>query len=130
MRTSQPITILSLAILGLLAAGCAGDGPSVSTGPSAGVGGPAVAPASLDACMARIPSDATPGQRMIAEETCRRDVASRNAVVQKGTPAATSAAAAGAASDTLEGCIARIPKDATAGQRMLAEESCKQTFGR
>jgi hypothetical protein len=32
---------------------------------------------SLNACMARIPKDATAGQRMLAEESCRRDQALR-----------------------------------------------------
>ena len=35
-------------------------------------------------------------------------------------------AAAGHAGDTLEACLARIPKDASAGQRMLAEKSCER----
>lgn len=37
-----------------------------------------------------------------------------------------SIAAAGAVGDTLEACVARIPKDATAGQRMIAEQGCKR----
>lgn len=32
--------------------------------------------------------------------------------------------AAGAAEDTLGACMARIPKDASIGQRMIAEQSC------
>jgi hypothetical protein len=31
---------------------------------------------------------------------------------------------AGAAEDTLGACMARIPKDATIGQRMIAEQGC------
>ncbi len=34
--------------------------------------------------------------------------------------------ASGAIEDTQQACLARIPKDATAGQRMLAEDSCKR----
>lgn len=34
--------------------------------------------------------------------------------------------AAGAVEDTLQACMARIPSDATAGQRMLAERSCER----
>lgn len=34
--------------------------------------------------------------------------------------------AAGAVEDSLQACMARIPSDATSGQRMLAEESCKR----
>jgi hypothetical protein len=34
--------------------------------------------------------------------------------------------ASGAAEDSQQACLARIPKDATAGQRMIAEHSCKR----
>lgn len=34
--------------------------------------------------------------------------------------------AAGAVEDSLNACLARIPKDASSGQRMLAEESCRR----
>jgi hypothetical protein len=34
--------------------------------------------------------------------------------------------AAGGVEDTLKACLARIPKDGSAGQLMLAEQSCKQ----
>ena len=35
---------------------------------------------SLSACLARIPSDATAGQRMLAERTCQRDAANRASI--------------------------------------------------
>jgi hypothetical protein len=34
--------------------------------------------------------------------------------------------AAGASEDSLKSCLSRIPKDATAGQRMIAEQSCQR----
>ncbi|MEW6542109.1 MAG: hypothetical protein AB1411_00690 [Nitrospirota bacterium] len=34
--------------------------------------------------------------------------------------------ASGTAGDTLQACMGRIPSDASAGQRMFAEESCKR----
>jgi hypothetical protein len=34
--------------------------------------------------------------------------------------------AAGAVQDTLKACLARIPKDASSGQRMMAEQGCEQ----
>ena len=34
--------------------------------------------------------------------------------------------AAGAAEDNLKTCLARIPKDASAGQRMIAEQTCER----
>ena len=37
--------------------------------------------------------------------------------------------AAGSVEDTLKDCLARIPKDGTTGQRMLAEQSCKTAEG-
>ncbi|MDH5426749.1 MAG: hypothetical protein OEZ57_07705 [Nitrospirota bacterium] len=36
---------------------------------------------SLDACLARIPSDATAGQRMVAERTCQRDADNRSPIL-------------------------------------------------
>ncbi len=37
--------------------------------------------------------------------------------------------APGAVEDTLKACLARIPESATAGQRMLAEHSCRGEEG-
>ena len=34
------------------------------------------------------------------------------------------AAASGTPGDSLQACLSRIPKDATAGQRLIAERSC------
>lgn len=48
------------------------------------------------------------------------------------TPVATagrSGMAAGAVGDTLQACLARIPADASAGQRMIAEQSCGRDQG-
>ncbi len=41
-------------------------------------------------------------------------------------PTATTTAAAGSVEDSLQACLSRIPKDATAGQRMIAEQSCRR----
>lgn len=43
------------------------------------------------------------------------------------TPA--NALAAGASEDSLTACLARIPKDATIGQRLIAEQSCRRDEG-
>jgi hypothetical protein len=34
--------------------------------------------------------------------------------------------ASGSAEDSLDACLARIPKEASSGQRMLAEQSCRR----
>jgi hypothetical protein len=72
----------------------------------------------LQDCMARIPKDATLGQREIAERTCARDLADRT------TTSRGEGASSGTQGDTLQACLARIPKDASSGQRMIAEQSC------
>lgn len=38
-------------------------------------------------------------------------------------------AAAGAVEDTLKACLARIPKGASDGQRMIAEQGCRRDEG-
>lgn len=48
---------------------------------------------------------------------------------RSATPASTKnidRVASGSVEDNLNACMARIPKDASAGQRMLAEESCRR----
>lgn len=76
-----------IVLLGMVVGGCASDG---TTGSSAANGGGAPASTrnidriasgavedTLSACMARIPKDASAGQRLLAEESCRRDQAAR-----------------------------------------------------
>jgi len=46
-----------------------------------------------------------------------------------GASSGTSTIAAGAAGDTLNACLARIPASASAGQRMIAEQSCGRDQG-
>lgn len=76
--------ILSLSLL--FAAACATDGgsgqssaDSSGAAPAKGLGRIAVGAVedTLQACIARIPSDATAGQRMLAERSCERDQAAR-----------------------------------------------------
>lgn len=77
----------------------------------------------LDACLAKIPTDATEGQRLLAKQSCLRANSDLTAVTGKDSPAGT-VGSAGSASDSLQACLDRIPDDATAGQRLLAEQSC------
>ncbi|MCS6293290.1 MAG: hypothetical protein H8J66_09475 [Nitrospira sp.] len=80
-----------ITLVGLLLGGCASDGAMGTSGSGSSPGSGAtfgtaknidrIATGSvednLDACMARIPKDASAGQRMLAEESCRRDQANR-----------------------------------------------------
>jgi hypothetical protein len=77
-----------IALVGLLLGGCASDGAMGTSGTS-GSGATFGATKNIDriatgsvednlnACMARIPKDGSAGQRMLAEESCRRDQANR-----------------------------------------------------
>lgn len=83
-----------IALWGVVVGGCANDGTmglSSTSGAGSATGGEAASPSTknidrvasgsvedtLNACMARIPKDASAGQRMVAEESCRRDQAAR-----------------------------------------------------
>jgi hypothetical protein len=74
-----------IALLGLMLGGCASEGPTGSSGTGSAStstkGIDRIASGSvedtLNACLARIPDDATAGQKMLAEESCHRDQAAR-----------------------------------------------------
>lgn len=80
-----------VAVAGLLFGGCASDGSMGTSGSGSSSGSGATfgttkniervaagaVEDNLSACMARIPKDASAGQRMLAEESCRRDQANR-----------------------------------------------------
>ena len=126
-------TVLSAVfILGLAA--CASEQSSMtggsaatsSTSSGAAARGASNAAGELNACLARIPKDSTAGARMVAEESCRRDEDVRQSSVGTASTKSGDRVSSGTQGDTLEACMGRIPKDASAGQRMLAEESCKR----
>ncbi len=105
----------------------ASSGAAMSSGSAAVTGGASQAVAdSLNACLARLPKDSSAGAKMVAEQTCRDNEALRQGIVGTATTKSGDRASAGTQGDSLEACMSRIPKDATAGQRMLAEESCKR----
>ena len=81
---------------------------------------------SLEACLTRIPSGSSAGARMVAEQSCRDNEELHQGVVGTATAKSGNRVSAGTQGDSFEACMARIPKDATAGQRMLAEDSCQR----
>lgn len=125
MNAHRTVMILVLAGSSMILSACA-TVPSDER-PMAGPGttAPSASSDPNQACLARIPKDATPGQRDMAERSCARDEAERKAALGVG-----SRAASGTEGDTLEACLARIPNDASAGQRMIAERSCHRDAGR
>ena len=127
---SHGAVVLSLSLL--LLSACAteetmtGGGSTQASSSSAAVNASAQAYDSLQSCLARIQSGGTAGTRQLAEEGCQRDEALRQSIAGNATAKSGNRAAAGAAGDSLDACLARIPKDGSVGQRMLAEESCQR----
>ena len=56
-------------------------------------------------------------------------IAAEKASNAPAAAASNAALAAGSVEDSLQACLARIPKDATTGQRMIAEQSCRRDEG-
>jgi len=115
------------------AAGCASEQATMQ--PTSG--SPSVSPTatevvsvgpsdSLKACLARISNESSDGVRMVAEQSCQDNEKLHQGVVGTAIAKSGNRASAGTQGDSLNACMARIPADATAGQRMLAEESCKR----
>lgn len=78
----------------------------------------------VETCLSRIPANSTTGTRMLAEQSCRRESLTGS---QAGAEARTrSRVASGSVEDSVEACLSRIPQDSSAGQRMMAEASCKR----
>ena len=74
-----------IALVGVMVGGCASEGTMGSSGDGSGsataTGINRIASGAVEdtsnACLARIPKDASVGQKMLAEESCRRDQAAR-----------------------------------------------------
>ncbi len=81
---------------------------------------------SLEGCLARIQGSASDGAKWVAEQSCHDNEGLRLAVVGAAVRKSGDRASAGTQGDSLEVCMARIPNDATEGQRLLAEESCQR----
>nr|MBI3614537.1 hypothetical protein [Nitrospirota bacterium] len=64
---------------------------------------------------------------MSAEEVGQSSGEATPSMASAGT--GIGAMAAGAVGDTLQACLARIPENASAGQRMIAEQSCGRDQG-
>jgi len=97
---------LWIMVFGLIVSGCASDGniESSSSGASTSAGGAAVS------------SPTSPGGAAAESSSMNQANSSKSRI------------AAGVEEETLDTCLARIPQDATAGQKMLAEQTCRRDF--
>ena len=117
----------------LIMGGCASEQAIVeppATGPLISSAPPEAAPVGpsdfLKSCLARIANDSSEGARMVAEQSCQDNEKLHQGVVGTAVAKSANRASAGTQGDSLEACLARIPTEATVGQRLLAEESCKR----
>lgn len=94
---------IGILFLGLILGGCASNGGSSTT---PGGGGTASGSATTSPMMSSTATAESPDAKQ-----------SRQTRI-----------AAGVEEETLDTCIARIPQNATPGQRMLAEQTCRRDF--
>src|SRR6476659_9220333 len=96
-----------ITLFGLIVSGCASDGSmessSTESSSSTSGGGAAV-------------SSPTSSGGAAAESSSNQSSPSKSRI------------AAGVEEETLDTCLARIPQDGTAGQKMLAEQTCRRDY--
>jgi hypothetical protein len=113
---------LWIMFLGLMIGGCATDSKmeSSSDSSSSTAGAAVSSPTTTGSSSTPMTSDSR-----VADSS---STMSENAPSINKSNSSQNRIAAGVEEETLDSCIARIPKDATAGQRMLAEQTCRRDF--
>lgn len=116
---------LLMIFFSLIVAGCASDrkmetmessGGSSST---AGGGAAVSSPAKSDV-VAADPNPTSP--------TVSSAPATESKSMNQSRPSTRNRIAAGVDEETMDTCLASIPEDATAGQKMLAEQTCRRNY--
>jgi hypothetical protein len=102
-----------MTLFALMAGGCASDGNMAdSTSPAAG--------------SAAVSSGTMSGGAAVSAPTMANAEAGTN--MPTPPPSSRSRVAAGVEEETLDTCLAGIPQNATVGQKMLAEQTCRRDF--
>jgi len=96
---------LWITLFGLIVSGCASDGSMESSNSESSTSGGGAAV-----------SSPTASGGAAAESRSNQSSPSKSRI------------AAGVEEETLDTCLARIPQDGTAGQRMLAEQTCRRDY--
>lgn len=109
-----------ITLFGLIVGGCASDRTMESSSDSSSAGGGAATMSS--------PTTTSPTASHPTMSSTPR--AEANSMNQSTSAASKGRIAAGVEEETLDSCVARIPQDATVGQRMLAEQTCRRDFSR
>ena len=114
-------TILMM-FFGLMVGGCASDGgkmESSSGSSSTADGGTAVSSPGMSSMAATESTSTSPAMSSTAateSSSMNQPNSTRNRI------------AAGVQEETLDTCLAHIPQDATAGQKMMAEQTCRRDY--
>jgi hypothetical protein len=98
---------LLITFFGLIVSGCASDGKIETSGGDK---------SSMSSEEVTVSSPSTSGGEAAKSRSMNQSNSSNSRI------------AAGVEEETLDTCLARIPKDATAGQRMLAEQTCRRDY--
>ena len=106
---------LLIAFFGLMVAGCATDRKTETMESSGGTS------STIDSSSTASSEAAMSSQTMVPTTP-----ADSNATIRSGS--SKNRIAAGIEEETLDSCLQRIPQDATAGQKMLAEQTCRRDF--
>ena len=102
-----------ITFFGLMVGGCASDGGTMeSSGGSPSTAGDS----STAGGGAAMSSPTMSGTAADESKSMNQPNSSRNRI------------AAGVEEETLDTCLAHIPQDATAGQKMMAEQTCRRDF--
>ena len=119
--------ILWVILFGLIVGGCASDGKTVSSDASSSMSSGGAAS-----------STPTTSNSVVAESNPTMSQGGGSETMTATTPADSGVTirsrqsenriAAGIDEETLETCLAHIPQDATTGQKMLAEQTCRRNF--
>ena len=101
---------------GLVVGGCASDSKMQSSGGSSSTTGGEAAMSDVAATEPNPTSPTMSGATAAESNSMNQSSSSRNRI------------AAGVEEETLDTCLAGIPQDATAGQKMLAEQTCRRDY--
>jgi|SoimicMinimDraft_3_1059731.scaffolds.fasta_scaffold55619_2 outer membrane murein-binding lipoprotein Lpp len=97
---------LWITLLGLIVSGCASDGKMESSSSESSTSGGGAA----------VSSPTSSGGGAVESSSMNQSSSSKSRI------------AAGVEEETLDTCLARIPQDATAGQKMMAEHTCRRDY--
>src|SRR6476469_3092003 len=97
---------LWITLFGLIVSGCASDGKMESSSSESSTSGGGAA----------VSSPTSSGGGAVESSSMNQSSSSKSRI------------AAGVEEETLDTCLARIPQDGTAGQKMLAEQTCRRDY--